>query len=343
MSKRKPRWLAWGLLSALVVARLLPAAEPATQDVAALLRSELRDATAVQVLLVPAYTSYAVTLIDGQAARGRVHRDGCRYVTWDPAALSSLANILDAALLSAGKAVYGFGNGGGDLRVGLLFEKDGVPLKALYSGRGTPDASLGVFDEGWLRLHPDFRERVEQWLAQPRIAYAGGKDDDKRPYWRRPDGTAPLPCTTGESTPPPDAVLSPRPVLASAEMRTALDAALKNRDVTAARFQSACEADKVDARFCGCLLRKLPGPYSWDDNGWAAYKATLAQRTYAFETNPWYRAQKYTDAERREIFDLTDAATNFCELDSTPPPPVGPVEPIGYPPAPPPPPIGRRQ
>lgn len=342
MSKRKSRRLAWGVLSALAVARLPLAAEPPAQDMAALLGSELRDATAVQVLLVPAGILYAVTLVDGAAARGRVHKDGCRYVTEDAAALSSLVDILDGTLLAAGKAVYGFGNGGGDLRIGLLFEKDGVPLKALYAGRGSPDVSFGVFDEGWMRLQPDFRERVEGWLAQPRITYVGGKNDDKRPYWRRPDGTTPLPCTTAEMTVPPDAVLAPRPPPASPELRAALDAALRNRDVTAARFQSACEADNADGQFCGCLLRKLPGPYSWDTNGWAAYKATVAQRTYAFEGNPWYPPQKYTEAERRGIFDLTDAATKSCEADSTPPPAVGPVERIGYPPAPPPPPIGRK-
>lgn len=342
MGKLVSRGQAWALLFALGIAALLPAAEPSSQDVRSALRQELREATAVQVLLVPARISYSVTLIDGQAARGRVHRDACRYVSQDPAALTSLLGILDASLLAAGEAAYGPGNGGGDFRIGMLFEKDGVPLQALYAGAGTPEWSHGVFDEGWMRLQPDIRERVEAWLARPHISYAGGKDDDRRPLWRRPDGTTPLPCTSEESMAPADAVFPSRTPPEPPGLRAALDAAIKNHDVTAAAFQSACGKDAADAQFCSCLLRKLPGHFVLVADGWSAYRQTLAQGRYAFETNPWYPPQRYTEAERRETFDLADAARKSCELDSTPPPVIGPVERIGYPPAPPPPPIGSK-
>jgi hypothetical protein len=335
--------MASAVLAALGIAPPLPAADPAPRDaIANGLMQELRGATAVQVLLVSEYTLYAVAPVDSLTARGRVHRDACRYVTDDAVAVSTLLDIVDEGLVTAGRAVYAFGQGGVDVRAGLLFEKDGRPLKALYVVPTHSGSAPGLFDDGWIRMRVDIRPRIEAWLAQPQVRYAGGKDDARRPVWRYANGEAPLPCTSAEAKAPPDALHPSPPPRASPELKAAFDAALKNRDITAARFQAACERDTSKSPFCQCLHRELPGPYSLDNDGWSAYTATLAQGRYASETNPWYPAQQYSDQERREIFDLTDAATKSCAQDSTPPPIVGPATPIGYPPTPPPPPIGAR-
>jgi hypothetical protein len=222
-TRHNKRRLAAGLTSVLLSLQDVSSAElQAGELLVSRLTNELRGATAVQVLLISPGRSYAVTLIDREAAKGRVHMDGCRYSTQNASAVVALSDIVASGLTGAGEHAYTAGSGGGDLRVGLLFERNGEAPRALYIEQSGREWARGVFEEGWLRFKPDTRDLVEAWVARPDVQYVGVAETQRAPP---PPGKDPqtgqmrMPCTKTEMT----VRASPRPLAErpSPELRAA--------------------------------------------------------------------------------------------------------------------------
>lgn len=292
---------------------------------------DLDAARAVQVLLVAPEKQYPVTLVDADAARSRVHADACRYVTTDKAAVAELRDIMKANLLGASSQAQAARSGGGDFRLGILFEADGKRLTSLYIETPAKKDGLymenaeqevyrGVFDGGNLYMKQATREKVETWLARPAVSRAQTSNAAQ----------SRLPCTTAAVTKLTNG-LPAEPVLSSVEFKEALSAGLRKYRANRLELQNACSREGQTREFCGCLAARLAAPYIWAENGWAAYKDTLQQGRYPSATNPWFPAQKYSDQQRIDFFELDEIAQSSCTRDTTPLP-SQPVRPPLFPP-----------
>jgi len=103
-------------------------------------------------------------------------------VTEDREAISALLKLVGENLISVGSEPYVPGSGGGNLRTGILFGKDGAPIDTLYVARaGTHGASRGVFSDGWISMKSETRKLIESWVVHPGVKYVGSRGSGDPP------------------------------------------------------------------------------------------------------------------------------------------------------------------